>query len=441
MNCNCNNKNEIVPDVRIVQGNVMRLAIPLTLRTLEKVGDEIQATDTDFIPSSPVTVEFSKGAVKKTLDVEMRGNIAVITDNGTLPIGVYDVTILCNDENGNPYRFKKTPIVQIVDTTKEAGITAPAEYEVGTWYLNPAIYLAMRGEDGNDGVGIEDITTESSEDIGGMNTITITLTNGQTRTFTVMNGSGSVDDILNINSPHPIANKTVTAKFDELSQGMAQLVGYADYNRDNETIRLFDKQRQTVLASVSGFPFVRNVYISNNTLVVTFSEGSGRSAIGIPLSGVFNPNNYFTRAQVNNLIDGIYDDLNGMIGDKANLTNGKVPYGESSAVVLDAINVSVPTNIPAWMIGKVHYCVDGKIRRYINSGTNYAVAIVSTPDPYLIYFNKDDGKFYTWDSTSGMEEIETGSGGGSGYNVSYSNGVLTFSSDTQPTYNNGVLTL
>lgn len=439
MNCNCNTNNN-TPDVRIVQGNVMRLAIPLTLRTLEKVGDEIQSTDTDFIPTGDVTVELCKnnGLVKKTLDVEMRGNIAVITDKGTLPVGVYSLTIFCNDNYGNPYRFKETPIVQIVDETKEAGITAPAEYEVGTWYLNPAIYLAMKGEDG---VGIADITTESSSDIGGMNTITITMTNGQTRTFTVMNGSGSVDDILNINSPHPIANKTVTAKFDELSQGLAQLVGYADYNKDNETIRLYDKQRQTVLASVSGFPFVRNVYISNNTLVVTFSEGSGRSAIGIPLSGIFNPNNYLTKTQVNNMINGIYDDLDGMIGNKANLTSGKVPYGESSAVVLDAINTQVPTNVPASMIGKVHYSVDGKIRRYVNSGANYATAIVSTPDPYLIYFNKDDGKFYTWNSTSGMVQIETGSGSGSGYNVSYSNGVLTFSGDTQPTYNNGILTI
>ena len=435
MNCNCNTNNN-TPDVRIVQGNVMRLAIPLTLRTLEKVGDEIEATDTDFIPTGDVTVELCKnnGLVKKTLDVEMRGNIAVITDKGTLPVGIYSLTILCNDDYGNPYRFKETPIVQIVDETKEAGITAPAEYEVGTWYLNPAIYLAMKGEDG---VGIADITTESSSDIGGMNTITITMTNGLTRTFTVMNGSGSVDDILNINSPHPIANKTVTAKFDELSQGMAQLVGYADYNRDNETIRLYDKQRQTVLASVSGFPFVRNVYISNNTLVVTFSEGSGRSAIGIPLSGIFNPNNYLTKTQVNNMINGIYDDLGEMIGDKANLTSGKVPYGESPAVVLDAINVSVSTNIPATLIGKVHYNVDGKIRRYINSGTNYAVAVVSAPDPYLIYFNKNDGKFYTWSSTSGMVQIETGSGSGSGYNVTFDNGNVIFSGSTQPTFDNG----
>lgn len=436
MNCNCNTNNK-TPDVRVVQGNVMRLAIPLTLRTLEKVGDEIQSTDTDFIPTGDVTVELCKnnGLIKTTLDVEMRGNIAVITDKGTLPVGVYSLTIFCNDDYGNPYRFKETPIVQIVDETKEAGITAPAEYEVGTWYLNPAIYLAMKGEDG---VGIADITTESSSDIGGMNTITITMTNGQTRTFTVMNGSGSVDDILNINSPHPIANKTVTAKFDELSQGLAQLVGYADYNRDNETIRLYDKQRQTVLASVSGFPFVRNVYISNNTLVVTFSEGSGRSAIGIPLSGIFNPNNYLTKTQINNMISGVYDDLDTMIGDKANLTSGKVPYGESSAVVLDAINVSVPTNLPPTLIGKVHYNADGKIRRYINSGTNYTVAIVSDPDPYLIYFNKDDGKFYTWSSTNGMEEIETGSGGGgSGYNVTFDNGNVIFSGSTQPTFDNG----
>ena len=62
------------------------------------------------------------------------------------------------------------------------------------------------------------------------------------------------------------------------------------------------------------------------------------------------------------------------------------------------------------------------------------------PSPYLIYFNKANEKFYRWDSANGMSEIETG-GGDTGYNVSYSNGVLSFSGSNQPTYNNGILTL
>lgn len=384
MNCNCNNKNENLPDVRIVQGNVLRLAIPLTLRTVRKNGSVMDVIDTDFIPSSdyPVTAVFSRGKKRYDITATMDGNIAVVEDNGTIEVGTYDITIECRDDNGNPYRFKQEATLQVVDTTAEAGIDSDIEFEVEPWYLNAAIYLA-------------------TVEIGEMTEV--------------------------------------------IDQKLADVFGDVDYDSATKIIRFFNKGKTSVLGEVDARPFVadssiEDVYIDTGrqVLVIRLNADANNRGFTVPLYLLFA--NYNTKAEVNNMINGIYDDLNGMIGDKASLTNGKVPYGESSAVVLDAINVSVPTNIPAWMIGKVHYCVDGKIRRYVDSGTNYATAIVSTPDPYLIYYNRYDGKFYTWSSADGMTEIETGSGG-SGYQVAYSNGVLSFTGDTQPTYNNGVLTL
>lgn len=307
MECNCIENKTSKAGIQHVYGNVLRLAMPLTLRTLEKVGDEIVATDTDFIPSSdyPVTMEFSKGAIKLDFEATMRdGNIAYIEDDGTIPVGVYAVAVLCKDSEGRPYRFKQRDVLQVVDYTDEAGIEAGIEYTVATWYLDAAIFLALRGEDG---VGVEDIITETSEEIGGVNTVTIVLTDGRTKEFTILNGSGSVDMDFDAESHHPVANSTVTAKFGEVKGELADLFGDVEYDSSEKAIKFYNKDKSKELAVLSAVPFVKDgmvntVYISNNTLVITFNTDSGREAIGVPLNSVFNPNNYYNKTQVDNRI-------------------------------------------------------------------------------------------------------------------------------------------
>lgn len=332
MKCNCNNINGGAlekPKISHVYGNVLRIAIPLTLRTVEKINDELVATDTEFIPSNeyPVKVVFAKSALRYSLDATMNGNIAYIEDKGKIPLGTYDITVTCNDDNGNPYRFNQATVLQVVNSTREAGIVSPVEYEVTTWYLDAAIYLALKGEDG---VGIDDIRTETSDEIGGVNTVTIYLTDGRTKTFTVMNGSGSVDNILNILSHHPISNSAVTAKFNEIDERLRGLFGDVDYDSQSKQIRFWNKDKTSVLASLDARPFIKdgmvsNVYISNNTLVITFNTDSGREAIGVPLSSVFNPNNYYTKVQVDNrlasLIENYYTktQIDNKLSDKASI--------------------------------------------------------------------------------------------------------------------------
>ena len=55
----------------------------------------------------------------------------------------------------------------------------------------------------------------------------------------------------------------------------------------------------------------------------------------------------------------------------------------------------------------------------------------------LVFLNKEDDNLYRWD---GSEWQQVGGSSG-GYNVSYSNGVLSFNGSSQPTYNNGILTI
>ena len=134
----------------LVQGNTLKLAIPLTLRAISLSDGNAVCEDDDFIPSSdnPVIVELTDQSKKLAFEASMEGNVAVIEDRGNIPTGSYAVSVLCKDNEGNPYRFKQKAALRVVDTTEEAGITSPIEYEVKTWYLNAAIYLALKGEGG-----------------------------------------------------------------------------------------------------------------------------------------------------------------------------------------------------------------------------------------------------------------------------------------------------
>lgn len=422
MICNCNNSNNNGlserPKIKHVYGNVLKMAIPLTLRTIELVETEVDgqtvqeavATDTDFIPSNkyPVIITLSKFGVKLPILAKMRdGNIAFFEDDGTIEIGTYDITVTCKDDNGKPYRFNQKTALQVVSATEDAGIKTPIEYEITTWYLDAAIYMAIKGEDG---VGIEDIETISSGEIGGVNTITITLTDGRTRSFTILNGSGTVDDVFNINSPSPISNRAVTTKFNSLDSQIADLFGDADYNSTNKIIRFWDKGKTRILASIDARPFIKDgmvnsVYISNNTLVITFNTDSGREAIGVPLSSVFNPNNYYNKTQVDNriaqAIASVQVDTSGLA--KLNQT-GSVKYSQASKNVLDFIEdigeiaeEGYGTLLGA-SNGHIYYVNDSPSREDLGVASNQ------------IFYDKNTEAFYRWGGSSWQKVSSRGSG-------------------------------
>ena len=454
MACNCNNTNNGTDSssgvkIKHVYGNLLRLAIPLTLRTLELVETEVDgettqeivATDTDFIPSSnyPVNVVFSKGNIRISLTASMRdGNVAYIEDSGSIPIGTYDITVTCKDDNGNPYRFKQKTSLSVVDATIDADITLPAEFESAIWYLDAGVFMALKGEDG---LGIVDIQTQSSSEIGGMNVVTITLTDGTTRTFTVMNGSGSVDQAFDINSPYPVSNAVVTTKFNQLDQSLEDVFGDVDYDGTSKTIRFFakgkPKTQANVLASLDARPFIKDgmvssAYISNNTLVIIFNTDSGREPIAISLSSIFNPNNYYTRQQVNNLVDGFVQS-----SDIINETTNKVYYSKTADVVLENIDGSPVDNE-----GDLYYnpragqIVMMKLNNF-NQPTSVALGV---PNKGLIYACKKDKKTYIWD---GEDWQQVGGSGDGGMQATYSDGTITItgSGSSQPTYSNGTITL
>lgn len=208
--------------IKHILGNVLRLCIPLRIRTVTVANGRTVATDAAFTPNPeyPVSVVLSNGAQQFKLIATMaNGNVACIEDNGMLPLGTYSVAVLCKDDNGNPLRFKERNSLEIVGYTSDAGYgSTDAEVEIETAYLNAAVFLMLKGEDGHDGRGIDHIDVQESQENGGTNIVTIFLTDGTSTELHVKNGSweGLVDTSLNLESGNPIANAAVSSKFDSL---------------------------------------------------------------------------------------------------------------------------------------------------------------------------------------------------------------------------------
>ena len=194
------------PKMRHVYGNVLRIAVPMILRRVEVVDGVVTTSDSDFIPSSqyPVAIEFTAGAQRYKLIASKEGNVATVTDNGTIPVGTYAITVMCKDSNGNPFRYKEHAVLEVVDSTKEAGIKEGIEYEVLTNYLESALFFAS-GADGKGMIRIETVVGEHST------TMTYHYSDGTSQSFDVISGIEQVvDQDWDIHSSRAIANRVVT---------------------------------------------------------------------------------------------------------------------------------------------------------------------------------------------------------------------------------------
>lgn len=352
MNCECNNKsNRVKPGIKHVYGNVLRMAIPLTLRTLTKDGDEMVVTDTDFIPSSdhPVRVVFSKGKTNYPIIATMDGNVAIVEDKGKIPVGTYDISVECYDDLGNPYRFKQNAVLYVADTTAEAGIDEEIEYEAQTWYLNAAVFLA---------------TTEI----------------------------GEIGD-------------AIDAKLDDVFGNVA-------YDANAKEIRFYNKDNSRVLATIDSRPFiadgtVSDVYIdvSRQVLVVVLNEDAGGTRFSVPLYLVFN--SYYKKDEVDSLVSrtekGLRFDFSQELPLVVHVTKNGSSY--SSPVDFSAIENAIRED------GRIVVaCVNNAIFYQLLSANSIEIAFsrVVALDGYQELLIVDPHNVWS------MEDVDLGTGGGGG---------------------------
>lgn len=424
MGCKCNKTNESGSGIVIygVYGNMLQIAIPLTLRTLEKVGEEVVATDTDFIPSSeyPVTVEFKKDSVKVDFDAEMRdGNVAYVEDSGTIPVGTYDITVLCKDNNGRPYRFKQKTVLQVVDCTAEAGISQPIEFEAKVWYLDAAIYLVMKGDKGDPGVGIDDIIVTESDESYGENTITIVLDDGNEYTFTVHNGIYDADGYVHTDNNYTDHDKqivgNVMGRVDDLADTLgSSSVGNVVYDAQDKELRgipVDDGGDGNVLFRIDMTPFlndayVNDAYLANGILTIEYDADSGKEPLSVDLREWINPSSFYTKGES----DGKY--MTKTEGENFVQLNasGRIDSTVMPFVILSSMNLAYNGTPNAAMLNKAYYCTDSYIR-YFYRKDNRINTLVSSPVPGVLYCYESTGDIYLWDASSRIFRLTNANSG------------------------------
>jgi len=89
---------------------------------------------------------------------------------------------------------------------------------------------------------------------------------------------------------------------------------YDGVEYDSVNSRINFKHNNVVEAYVDAAPFivdgmVDNVAIVNGNLVITFNTDSGKQPISIPLTDIFNPNNYYDKNAIDTIISGVNDSI------------------------------------------------------------------------------------------------------------------------------------
>ena len=87
------------------------------------------------------------------------------------------------------------------------------------------------------------------------------------------------------------------------------------YNEDDELLTYID-----ATAFIKD-GMVDTVAIQNGNLVITFNTDAGKQPISIPLTDIFNPNNYYTKSQVDTALNAKQDASTAFSGDYDDLTN------------------------------------------------------------------------------------------------------------------------
>lgn len=123
------------------------------------------------------------------------------------------------------------------------------------------------------------------------------------------------ETIANHNADKALLEASISLKAN--SADLLTLFDSAEYN--SQTKKIVFKHGDTVLVQIDATDFIKdgmvsNVEIVDNKLVISFNTDSGKENIEIPLSEIFNPNDYYTKAQ----IDTKEQSLNASIALKAN---------------------------------------------------------------------------------------------------------------------------
>lgn len=150
--------------------------------------------------------------------------------------------------------------------------------------------------------------------------------------------SAATDPINNVLTAHTantdihvtVADKTAwNAKLD--ASDVEGLFGAVNYDSSTQRINFYNETTGgTVLAYIDASDFVKDgflesVTIENKTisgesvpcLVFIWNTAAGIQETDIPLTGIFDPSNYYTKSEIDDIVSGISDDIEAAVSGKA----------------------------------------------------------------------------------------------------------------------------
>ena len=176
--------------ITYTQGNTVSVSVPLVKKTIEKTGNVTSITTEDYTPGDGDTIEVKLIGERRTYcyTPTMSESVAVFDLQGNEVAGRYGIEVNIYKTNGEKMRYAEPYALELVPFT---GIVD--NFVVGAVELDASVFFAMRGEKGDkgdpgeDGVGISSITKVSTQ--GLVDTYAITYTDGTSTTFQVTNGA------------------------------------------------------------------------------------------------------------------------------------------------------------------------------------------------------------------------------------------------------------
>lgn len=124
------------------------------------------------------------------------------------------------------------------------------------------------------------------------------------KTTDLVNDAGFIteDDI-----PTNVSAFTNDAGYLTSHQSLGSVVASAQYNSTSKKIEFYNPSGTKLNTDIDASAFIKDgmvdtVEVSGGNLVITFNTDAGKEDIEIPISDIFDANNYYTKAQVDGLI-------------------------------------------------------------------------------------------------------------------------------------------
>lgn len=176
-----------------------------------------------------------------------------------------------------------------------------------------------------------------------------------------------------------IADKTAwNAKVDEAD--IAGLFGNVNYDSTTQRINFYHESTGgTVLAYIDASDFVKDAFLdtvvvenrviegeSVPCLVFTWNTDAGKSETVIPIGGVFDPSNYYTKDDIDDIVSGITEDIEEATSGKAD-TSAVTQINDTLTAHTANTDIHVTTSDKSTWSGKQDALVSGTNIKTINN--------------------------------------------------------------------------